>query len=374
MADERDRWLDKAAADRLLRGEPAVPAAEHPARARAERLRAALGALAERPPAGAGELPGEAAALAAFRAARGAAPREGAAAAEEFGSGETVVELSPFGAAGPFGATGPLGGAGPRPERHQRRGGGQGPGVVPRRGRPVRFVLAAAVASVAVGGLAAAAGAGLLDRDTRDGAVHAPAIAVTTGSSSDASGGGDPVPVPQPGFTTPGGDESRGTTPGPWDTGDAQGRTPDGSGGNAATGGYGAGGTGGGASTGPSASGPAPDRGGKDPFLEGGTDGGDIGTFKDAEGRTRAVELCRDFRAGKLDNERREKLVRLAKGLLRIPRYCKTVLDGAGGDTRGGTSSATGGGAPMDSPPLNPATPADVEQGADGSLGLRSRG
>ncbi|MET9465192.1 hypothetical protein ABZY44_10320 [Streptomyces sp. NPDC006544] len=369
MADERDRWLDKAAADRLLRGEPAVPAAEHPAHARAERLRAALGALAERPPSGVGELPGEAAALAAFRAAYGPAPREGAAAAEGLGSDETVVELSPFGALGPLGA------AGPRPERHQGRGGGQGPGVVPRRGRPVRFVLAAAVASVAVGGLAAAAGAGLLDRGTHDGAVHAPAVSVSTGSSSDASGGDDLMLVPQPGFTSPGGDGTQGTTPGPRDTQDAQGRTPDGSGGDAATGGYGAGGAGGGASTGPSANGPTPDRGGKDPSLEGGADGGGTGAFKDAEGRTRAVELCRAFRSGKIDNDGREKLVRLAKGLLRIPRYCKTVLDGAtGGDTRGGTSPATGGGVPMDSPPLNPATPADVEQGADGSLGLRSRG
>nr|WSX50158.1 hypothetical protein OG409_15135 [Streptomyces sp. NBC_00974] len=366
MADERDRWLDKAAADRLLRGEPAVPAAEHLARARADRLRAALDALSERPPSCAGELPGEAAALAAFRAARGTAPGEGASSAGAFGSGETVVELSPPGA---------IGTAGPRPERHRGRVGRQGPGVVPRRGRPVRFVLAAAVASVAVGGLAAAAGAGLLDRGTHDGAVQAPAVSVTTGSSSDASGGDDPMPVPQPGFPTPRGDGSQGATPGFGNTPDAEGRTPDGSGGNAASGGYGAAGTGGGASTGPSANGSTPDRGGKDPFLAGGADGsGDAGTFKDAEGRTRAVELCRAFRAGKLDNDGREKLVRLAKGLLRVPRYCKSLLDGAAdGSGRDGTSSATGGGAPVDSPPLTPAEPADVEQGVDGSLGLRSR-
>lgn len=375
MADERDRWLDMAAADRLLRGEPATPGAEHHARARAERLRAALDALAEPPPSGAGELPGEAAALAAFRAARGTAPREGAA-AEEFGSGETVVDLSPIG---------PLGAAGPRPERHHGRNQsgnrgrgqrhGQDHGVGPRRGRPLRFALAAAVASVAVGGLAAAAGAGLLDRDTNDNAAHSPAVSVTTGSSSDASGGDDPMLIPQPRLATPRGGESRGTTPGPGNTPGAEGRTPAGSGGNAATGGDGAAGTGGGASTGPSANGSTPDRGGKDRFLEGGTDGsGDGSTFKDREGRTRAVELCQDFRAGKLDSDRREKLVRLAKGLLLIPRYCKSVLDGTtGGDGRGGTTTAPGGGAPVDAPVLTPAEPAGGEQGVDGSLGLRSR-
>ncbi|MFD4049993.1 hypothetical protein ACFWSF_31295, partial [Streptomyces sp. NPDC058611] len=72
MADERNRWLDRAAADRLLRGEPAEPvgpSADPRARGEAARLRAALDALAERP-AARGELPGEAAAVAAFRTAQ----------------------------------------------------------------------------------------------------------------------------------------------------------------------------------------------------------------------------------------------------------------------------------------------------------------
>ncbi|CAM5557446.1 hypothetical protein SAVIM338S_04576 [Streptomyces avidinii] len=374
MADERDRWLDKAAADRLLRGESATPGAEHPARARADRLRAALDALAGPPPSAAAELPGEAAALAAFRAARGTEPRAAAAAAEEFGSGETVVDLSP---AGPVGL---LGESGPGPERNQSRGRGrthgQDHGVGARRGRPVRFALAAAVASVAVGGLAAAAGAGLLDRDTSDSAVHAPAVAVTTGSTPDAPGGDDPALVPLPVPATPRGGEDQGTTPGPGNTTGPDGRTPAGSGGNAATGGDGATGTGG-AVTGPSANGSTPDRRDKDRSLEGGTDGSAEGgsTFKDREGRAGAVELCRDFRAGKLDSDRREKLVRLAKGLLWIPRYCKSLLDGdTGGDSRGGgTTSAPSGGAPKDVPPLTPAQPAGGGQGADGSLGLRPR-
>ncbi|MBT2544555.1 hypothetical protein J7E99_28610, partial [Streptomyces sp. ISL-44] len=76
MADERDRWLDRAAADKLLRGEPVEPvgpAADPRARREAARLRAALDSLAQTAPAAsaAGELPGEAAAVAAFRAAHG---------------------------------------------------------------------------------------------------------------------------------------------------------------------------------------------------------------------------------------------------------------------------------------------------------------
>ncbi|MBT2471062.1 hypothetical protein J7E97_25160 [Streptomyces sp. ISL-66] len=370
MADERDRWLDKAAADRLLRGEPAPPGAEQRARAQAERLRAALDALAEPSLSGAGELPGEAAALAAFRAARGTAPREGAPAAEEFGSGETVVDLSPLRG---------IGAGGPSPERgrirsrnqgrNQGQGHGQDHGAGPRRGRPVRFVLAAAVASVAVGGLAAAAGAGLLDGDTRDGAAHAPAVSVTTGSSSGASGGDDPMLIPQPRLATPRGGESRGTATDPGNTPGAEGGTPAGSGGDGASG------TGGGATTGPSANGSTPDRGGEDRFLEGGTDGSGDGVFNDREGRTRAVELCRDFQAGKLDSERREKLVRLAKGLLSIPRYCKSVLDGTttGADGRSGSTSASGAEGPVKAPSPTPAKPDGGEQGADGSLGLRSR-
>ncbi|KOU62808.1 hypothetical protein ADK57_23715 [Streptomyces sp. MMG1533] len=68
MADEQYRWLDRETAERLLRGESleAVDAAD---RDQAERLAKTLGALSVDPPASA-ELPGEAAALAAFRKAR----------------------------------------------------------------------------------------------------------------------------------------------------------------------------------------------------------------------------------------------------------------------------------------------------------------
>ncbi|MCZ0980998.1 hypothetical protein O1L60_23990 [Streptomyces diastatochromogenes] len=70
MADERYQWLDQEAAERLLRGEP-VEAVDDHARVQAERLAEALGTarVPAVPPSARTELPGEAAALAAFRAA-----------------------------------------------------------------------------------------------------------------------------------------------------------------------------------------------------------------------------------------------------------------------------------------------------------------
>lgn len=376
MADERDRWLDKAAADRLLRGEPAVPGAEHHARARAERLRAALDALAEPPPAGTGGLPGElrgeAAAVAAFRAARGSAAREGTAGAELFGSADTVVDLSP--PPGPAGSRSRTG-TGTRVRTRSVPVSGPGAGSVSasvsasRRRRPARFALAAALASVAVGGLAAAAGAGLLDRDTRDTAGGAPAVSVTSGSSAEpVEGGADPAPAPLS-SAAPRPGESRGTSPAPGDTRGAEGRTG-GSGGDAAVGGASGGGP---ATTGPSAGGPTGGEGGvRDRFLLGDSDGAGEGTADKNRDGDRAAQLCRDHGANRLDEEGREKLARLAKGLLRIPRYCQGVLDvSTGGGSRGDApdGSRPDGSSPSDrmlSPKLVPALPVDRVLGGAG--------
>lgn len=73
MADEQYAWLDKEAAEKLLRGEPVDPADGRPCQD-AERLAAALGDAARTALPATGELPGEAAALAAFRAAPAAPP------------------------------------------------------------------------------------------------------------------------------------------------------------------------------------------------------------------------------------------------------------------------------------------------------------
>ncbi|WP_338484314.1 hypothetical protein VM636_11435 [Streptomyces sp. SCSIO 75703] len=67
MADEQDKWLDRETAEVVLRGEPLEKAGPE-AEARARRLLDTLNALTTTDP----ELPGETAALAAFRAARAA--------------------------------------------------------------------------------------------------------------------------------------------------------------------------------------------------------------------------------------------------------------------------------------------------------------
>ncbi|MGA5580483.1 hypothetical protein ACPCIY_04770 [Streptomyces thermodiastaticus] len=86
MADEQYRWLDRDTAERLLRGEP-PGTADTAVTARAERLARALDSLTAglcpEPPADE-ELPGEAAALAAFRKARA----EAADAARSAGTAE----------------------------------------------------------------------------------------------------------------------------------------------------------------------------------------------------------------------------------------------------------------------------------------------
>ncbi|NEB12429.1 hypothetical protein G3I32_26940, partial [Streptomyces coelicoflavus] len=72
MADEQDEWLDRETAELLLRGESleGLESTGPATRDRAGRLVAALGALSAHPVPDDGELPGEAAALAAFRKVR----------------------------------------------------------------------------------------------------------------------------------------------------------------------------------------------------------------------------------------------------------------------------------------------------------------
>ncbi|MCY0944036.1 hypothetical protein [Streptomyces antarcticus] len=336
MADERDRWLDRAAADRLLRGEPAQPvgpAADPHARARAARLRAALDALAEPSPAR-GELPGEAAAVAAFRAAHATRGAHAAAAGRPpaAASREALLDL-----------------------------GRLTPVAAPRSRRHVRFGLAAALASVAVGGLAAAAGAGLLDQNRSDSAGPVPAMSVS--ADDDAAPDADgalPTLVPQPRPTTlrdgatvqpdPGGVTA---------TPEADGRTEAGAAATAGTGtpfgGLAAGGTGkdpgsgtqDGAAAGKGDAGAA--EGNRDTFADAGSKERD-----DDRAKRRAATLCEDYRAGHLDKDRREKLSNLARGLSRIPRYCEALLDGVtdaggmpgdatGAPSRSGGSGTTGG-------------------------------
>ncbi|MFD9477097.1 MULTISPECIES: hypothetical protein [Streptomyces] len=344
MADERNRWLDEAAAEKLLRGEPVEPvgpAADQHARGEAARLRAALDALGGvggvNGPLRAGtELPGEAAAVAAFRTARGGA-RPSAAPPLAAASAEPLIDL-----------------------------GRVLPAPAPRRRRAVSFGLAAALASVAVGGLAAAAGAGLLERSRHDSAGPGPAMSVSAGEdpapgtgSGAPSAGPKPTPTPLPsgsnttaatGTAQPPGTDGRAATPG---TGQGAGTSP----GSSATAGPGKDRQGGTGATG--------GIGGKDGDRDtfGGGDTGGRDRDRDGDNRLKVADLCTEFKAGRLDEARRERLSRLANGLTRIPDYCKSVLDDGG--SGGGKRSDTQLGGTLRAPTLTPAAPR-------GSTGLRT--
>ncbi|MEU5977138.1 hypothetical protein [Streptomyces sp. NPDC047315] len=155
MADERYEWLDQDTAERLLRGEP-VEALDEPARTEAVRLdRALRAAVPVAPSSGqpaepSGELPGEAAALAAFRAAR-----TPPGAKEDGGLG--VVHI----------------GTAPRSRRRRTR-----------LSSPFRFGVVAAVAGFAFGGVAVASGGDLLPSPF--GNASSSGGNVTAGATSDS--------------------------------------------------------------------------------------------------------------------------------------------------------------------------------------------
>ncbi|MEU8940577.1 hypothetical protein AB0C97_21335 [Streptomyces goshikiensis] len=352
MADERNRWLDQAAAEELLRGAPVGPVADQRARAEADRLRAALDTLAPTlpHPAAGPELPGEAAALAAFRAAHGTVrPEEpGSAAAHE-----PLVELGreDHRAAELLVRTRP-----------------------PRRNTAVRFGLAAALASVAVGGLAAAVGTGLLDQGSHTSAGPLPSVSVSTGGNPAPTGDGGglrPLRSPQARPTEPfGGDGfapvGPSHSPGE-ETGADAAPDPDG---HAAVGG----------SAGISS---PPAFGGGGAVKDGGQDRPTSGTKererdrdRDRENTVKAADLCEAYRAGQMNDDRRERLSKLARGTARIARYCEALLDVArDGDIAGGTGTSTGSGRSTTDGPgpgsdaLLPPTPTATR----GSLGFRSR-
>ncbi|MYW68476.1 hypothetical protein GTY65_31025 [Streptomyces sp. SID8379] len=176
MADEHYRWLDRDAAERLLRGEPLEAVSDDAARQALE-LVAALDALTALSAGPEGELPGEDVALKAFREARAVSAVDGA--------------VTSIGATGSTGRSGRHR-VGP-PAEPDRRG--------PRWGRPVRFGLAAAVAACMVGGVAAA-GSGVLPSPFGGRDDPAPASSVSAVASPDR-----PLAPPSP-STTAGGDEA----------------------------------------------------------------------------------------------------------------------------------------------------------------------
>ncbi|MEV5984420.1 hypothetical protein AB0L85_05295 [Streptomyces sp. NPDC052051] len=275
MADEQYEWLDSDAAERLLRGEP-LDAVDADARAHAARIAEALAALAGPPPVPEAELPGEKAALAAFRAvhANGAETAPGRAASGQVADAG-VVRLG-------------------APGRGGRR---------VRWARPVRFGMAAAVAAAMIGGVAVAAGTGVLPTpfDHEPGPATSVSVAET----------------PEPLTSTP--------TPGDTETG-LPAPPPDKPSGD----------------SGKSGSSPADAR--EDTTATGQPQGGSSDDA--AKGRTRAWwtavrSSCRDIADGReLGADRRRDLEDAAGSGGRIRAFCKGVLNG--GDDRGGTGGNQG--------------------------------
>ncbi|TQJ55257.1 hypothetical protein [Streptomyces sp. SLBN-115] len=298
MADKQDRWLDRETAERLLRGESpdnAVDAVDAVAREEAERLARTLGALAAlaaEPLPADEELPGEAAALAAFRKAH--ADRADLAGR----AGRAGLATDPAGLDGGVtaGATGRLR-ATHDADAVLVRIGGRVPetGRPARWSRPVRLGLAAALVAGTVGGIAA--GTGVLPTPF-DGAEPARPVASVSA----------PVPPDERALVPPTPEASGG---------DEDPATPDG--GAGATGREDAGN--GKADGAPSA---APDPSGTWP--------------------PGVASSCRDLSAGRtLDTERRQSLEHLAGGPKRVPKYCAGVLDGtAAGNSRGDDRTPNG--------------------------------
>ncbi|SDL89003.1 hypothetical protein [Streptomyces wuyuanensis] len=279
MADERYEWLDQDAAERLLRGEPVEPVgidARHQALRLAELLD---GARAQGPVAE--PLRGEDAALAAFRKAR------------DGGAAELLptVRLTP--------------------ETRQVSW-----------GRSVRWGLAASLAGLAVGGVAVAAGVGVLPTPF-GGPQPAPA--------SSVSGAVTPGPV----TSEPSTDGLRSPDrPSPADAPPSP-SAPAASGGTDTPGGPG---------DGPSS---GPGRVESTAPHDGRTDGDTYGR----DWYRKTVDACRDYRNGTLDEERKRKLEAAAQGADRVKRFCDRMLaaDGEGdsggdGGDKGGDGGPGGGG------------------------------
>ncbi|MFJ7956792.1 hypothetical protein ACIQ62_10900 [Streptomyces sp. NPDC096319] len=318
MADERYQWLDQEAAERLLRGEP-VEAVDDHARHQAERLAQALGTARTpaAPSADGSELPGEAAALAAFRKATAERAATAAAplAAPVPGGRTAVADLGRVRLA---------------------------PAAVPARrwGRSLRYGLAAAVAAVTVGGVAVAAGTGVL-----------PLVGPAPASSVSAGETADPLVSKEPGIrrdpeappTEPG---DGGSTPGPSPSADSGStaptpRAPDGRG--TAT---------------PRTAAPEPGR----------TTSGPDGTGAAAL-REKLLKACRQYRTGKLDAGGRRQLTNTLRSGETLSRYCDRILSGDAGTPKDDGRGGSGDGSKDDGKGDSEGTGGSDDGSKDGSTG-----
>ncbi|MEU0131231.1 MULTISPECIES: hypothetical protein [unclassified Streptomyces] len=300
MADEQHEWLDADAAEKLLRGEPVEPVDDH-TRTELARLEAALRAVRTPDPSG-GELPGEAAVMAAFREASGSRKRAGAArTATAAGTRDSLHTVR-------------IGAASATPLRR------------PRWTRPVRFGLAVSLAGCALGGVAVAGGAGMLPAPFGGHGSPLPASSVSAAASPEEMGAEEPdAPRPSPPASgapevpspPAASDEPDGADEGP--AGGEASSTPGGDGTTGPEAGDRDGGTGRDGTTGPEA-----------PGVPGGSA---------AEMLAKSVRACRDYRADALNKEQERRLLELADGERNLDRFCDRVL--AADDRDGGSGGRT---------------------------------
>ncbi|MFH8593887.1 hypothetical protein [Streptomyces rimosus] len=282
MADDRYNWLDEEAAERLLRGEPAGS----PDGVGAAELTALLNtaAAAGRSAAPDEALPGEEAAVAAFRQARADASAPVAAPAGGADTAELGTVRAPRG----------------------------GPAARPRFGRPLRRGFMVALAGCALGGVAVAAGVGVLPTPFHGGAAPGPATSVSaaetpgppaTDGTDTTTGGTSPVP-----------DATATDRPGPLatDTG-------------------GDGGTGGAQSPAPGQSTPGQDATGDD----GSRPGDDRDRKPDAKEKHRlGSSFCRTYvsRKSGLGQDTLRRLERAAGGADKVHAFCRQFLSHGNGN------------------------------------------
>lgn len=296
MAHERETWLDHGAAELLLRGRPVETADVH-AQAQADRLARVLeeaasvayaggspgeGAGADAPvstPVGVAtaELPGEAAALAAFRQAVGTAGQT----VSPGGDAEVQAEADRF-------ETVRL-----APERRGVR--------LPNFGRPLRLGLAAAMAGCALSGVAA--GAGYLYAPSAGESPSRPGNSVSDAATPEPLVSEVPSVLgpPTDPADTPGSGGADSVAPGA--TG-ADGRTS-------------------------ASGGPTDERNGeKSPASGHGWKSGDGEKWY-----AKLVQACQEYRNGTISAGKKKLLEDAAKGPLGVTRLCDQLLNDDAGDS-----------------------------------------
>ncbi|GGJ92817.1 hypothetical protein GCM10011583_25270 [Streptomyces camponoticapitis] len=344
MAHERETWLNHGVAELLLRGRPVETADEH-AQAQADRLARVLAEAARvaspspnegdgggdsegrdtgaGAAAASGELPGEAAALAAFRQAVGTG-----------GAGRAVSRNRVTDTAGSTADTDGIGTVRLVPEQRRRV-------RLPSFGRPIRLGLAAAMAGCALSGVAA--GAGYLYAPSAGESSPRPANSVSGAvtpeplvSDSPSTGVSRPPPPGEPS----GGDGAGSVVPGATGTHPTAGTAGDG--------------------------GPKGDKGKGDKGQASGNG------WKGGNGEkwyARLVQACHEYRDGTIAGGKKKLLEDVAKGPAGVTRFCDELLSGGsggdghyegapghghgddGGSTGGGDGGSGGGDGPQNGGP-----------------------